>query len=216
MDKINNCVFNEYKTLTYIHNLQKVDNEKELYLSFNKTIRNSINWCNNNNITFNVYNNNNFSNRIIADFVKMCKKTYKSKGLKIHVNKTLIKSYLKSNSLIITTTQNKDNKKDRVFHAYQVSDKRAILWYSCSLHNINNAERNAIGKENRFLHYKDMLYFKDMGITYYDWGGISRSNPNDSIALFKKSFEGGYEEWVYSYKYLKTKKAKLANKLHLI
>lgn len=58
-------------------------------------------------------------------------------------------------------------------HAYVISDGTARLHQSSSLfRNTADAEaRNMIGRSNRLLHWDDILFFKNAGLQYYDFGG---------------------------------------------
>ena len=201
--------YHKYNTsLTSVHNLGTIKNEDELYLMFNKTIRNSINWCRSNGVEVNIYRND-ITGHQFHLFLKTLKTLYRNKNLKISINSKLILNFLKSGSAVLTSTGN-------VFHLYKISNKRVILWFSCSRKYINNDDRNRIGKENRYLHFEDMLYFKSQNVSYYDWGGLSRSNPNDSIALFKKSFNGGMEVITYQYTIFKGFLPNLLRKARLV
>jgi lipid II:glycine glycyltransferase (peptidoglycan interpeptide bridge formation enzyme) len=88
-------------------------------------------------------------------------------------------------------------------HAYIISDNRARLHQSSSHYrNSEDSEwRNRIGRANRFLHWDDMLYFKTMGLEYYDFGGWYGGNTDkEKLAIngFKEAF-GGTKEREYSY-----------------
>ena len=62
--------------------------------------------------------------------------------------------------------------------------------------------RNIIGMANRYLHYMDMLHFKEKGLTIYDWGGAGRDEDVINITQFKESF-GGSPEKSYNYEAVK-------------
>jgi lipid II:glycine glycyltransferase (peptidoglycan interpeptide bridge formation enzyme) len=52
--------------------------------------------------------------------------------------------------------------------------------------------RANIGLANRYLHYKDIEYFKEKKYKIYDFGGISKNKNEDelNIAKFKQGFGG--------------------------
>jgi hypothetical protein len=81
-----------------------------------------------------------------------------------------------------------------VWHAYLTSGKTAWLQYTGScFRDKGNDYRALIGRANRWLHWKEMLRFKLMGIERYDWGGLfeDESVPeNAGINRFKKDFGG--------------------------
>jgi len=82
-----------------------------------------------------------------------------------------------------------------VMHAYIIDkeSRRARLLNTASLfrHQNDTSKRNFIGRANRFLHYKDMLYFKSQDIEIYDMGGYA---PNTDDADLKKlnEFKDGF------------------------
>jgi GNAT acetyltransferase-like protein len=81
-----------------------------------------------------------------------------------------------------------------VWHAYLICGKAAWLQYSGScFRNKENDYRALVGRANRWLHWREMLRFKEMGITRYDWGGLfeDESLPERAgINQFKKDFGG--------------------------
>jgi hypothetical protein len=83
---------------------------------------------------------------------------------------------------------------DLVWHAYIVCGGGTWLQYTGScFRDRENDYRALVGRANRWLHWKDMLQFKERGITRYDWGGVfaDESAPNRSgIDEFKRSFGG--------------------------
>lgn len=81
-----------------------------------------------------------------------------------------------------------------VQHAY-FNGLRAHLLYSASLlpSTQNVALRGLIGRANRLLHWQDMLYFKQLGMSAYDFGGIDVLNNSEEttrISQFKEGFGG--------------------------
>ncbi len=72
---------------------------------------------------------------------------------------------------------------------------RARLLYSASLYrNIDDSGfRNLIGRANRLLHWREILHFRDLGLKWYDLGGIGGPDASDQqrrIARFKLGFGG--------------------------
>jgi hypothetical protein len=84
-----------------------------------------------------------------------------------------------------------------VWHAYATAGNATWLQYTGSCYrDRENDYRALVGRANRWLHWKDMLRFKELGVTRYDWGGLfedelapDRAGIND----FKKSFGGRVE-----------------------
>ena len=81
-----------------------------------------------------------------------------------------------------------------VWHAYIRSDSRAALLHSAShFRSKDSAERALVGRANRWLHWRDMLAFKQMGLVAYDWGGMFDDETpieHASINNFKREFGG--------------------------
>jgi hypothetical protein len=87
-----------------------------------------------------------------------------------------------------------------VWHAYVMCGDAARLQYSAScFRNRESGYRALVGRANRWLHWRDMLRFREIGIKRYDWGGLfeDESVPERAgINKFKKDF-GGREERTY-------------------
>jgi len=81
-----------------------------------------------------------------------------------------------------------------VMHAYIVSNKRARLLYSASLHLdiCDKKIRGLIGRANRRLHWEEMVFYKRKMIDIYDFGGLSLNNNKtlSQIDKFKLGFGG--------------------------
>ena len=81
-----------------------------------------------------------------------------------------------------------------VWHAFVMSGKAAWLQYTGScFRDRDNDYRAVVGRANRWLHWSEMLRFKQLGITRYDWGGLfeDESAPERAgINRFKKEFGG--------------------------
>ena len=113
-----------------------------------------------------------------------------------HVENTSnnIKQFLynfKENIIFSKAVKNGEN---LVWHVYIVDDNRARLKCSVSLReNLNQEKRNLIGRSNRGLHFKDIIYFKNMNINIYDLGGIyigDKDIDKKNITTFKRGFGG--------------------------
>jgi hypothetical protein len=80
------------------------------------------------------------------------------------------------------------------WHAYLITGTSAWLQYTGSCYrDRTNEYRAAVGRANRWLHWQEMLRFKEIGMTRYDWGGLfeDESTPERSgINRFKKEFGG--------------------------
>ena len=102
------------------------------------------------------------------------------------------------------------NGQKAIYHTHIFDDNRARLLHSASLYRLENDEegntRNIIGMANRYLHYKEMLFFRDLGLKKYDWGGAGRGEDVINITEFKESF-GGYTKTYYDFEVTKGIKA---------
>lgn len=133
----------------------------------------------------------------------------------------IFKNYNENKMLIISNVLKND--KVLVWHTYIVNGVRARLKTSNSIFTEkSNEERNLIGRANRYLHWEDIQYFKNMNFKIYDFGGFYTGEDDKKllgINAFKKSFGGVLEE-SYNYTLAKTLKgriylllSKLKNKL---
>lgn len=71
---------------------------------------------------------------------------------------------------------------------------RARLLFSATIDRTLARHRRVIGPLNRLLHWSEFEFYKELGVRYYDFGGITEdeSSPLASISRFKRSF-GGHE-----------------------
>lgn len=87
-----------------------------------------------------------------------------------------------------------------VWHAYVLRGQSVRLQHSASyFRNRESSYRALVGRANRWLHWRDMLKFKEMGILRYDWGGMfeDESTPERAgVNRFKRDF-GGRDERGY-------------------
>lgn len=81
-----------------------------------------------------------------------------------------------------------------VWHAYIVAHNTVWLQYTGScFRDRDNDYRALVGRANRWLHWSAMVWFRERGITRYDWGGLfeDESTPERSgINRFKREFGG--------------------------
>jgi hypothetical protein len=81
-----------------------------------------------------------------------------------------------------------------VWHAHLRAGRTVQLAHSASLYRgMSHDYRSLVARANRWLHWRDMLTCKTMGLRYYDWGGMfpDESTPERAgINRFKRSFDG--------------------------
>jgi lipid II:glycine glycyltransferase (peptidoglycan interpeptide bridge formation enzyme) len=114
-----------------------------------------------------------------------------------------LEQFYEAGALCIRYAASQDESLVYTMHAYIVSDGRARLHQSSShFRSSDDSEfRNLIGRANRYLHWDDILYFKNLGLEYYDLGGwYGGRTDKEKIAIneFKESF-GGEKRVEYTY-----------------
>lgn len=114
-----------------------------------------------------------------------------AKGLGTEVlkayNRKKIESYIESNCFMLTTVS---YDKLTVYHAYVYDNEETVLIYSVSDFREEGMDKNLAGRANKWLHYKDMIFLKNLGLAPYDWGNISNKENMNGIDNFKISFGG--------------------------
>ncbi len=98
------------------------------------------------------------------------------------------------------------------FYILDPKNKIARLTLSFSKYFYNDYFKKLSSYLNRYLHWHDILYFKDKGFLTYDFGGINLDRNSDTygITKFKLSFGG---EIVKQYNYLLVPKIYYSNKI---
>jgi len=182
--------------------------EEEILNKIDKGCRYEIRRADNKDeLTIKFYDKTNLTDEIVKQFVEFYNNFTKNKGLDGKCDEGIIKQMKDDGKLMISFSYQNDVL--LVAHAYVVGEDIVRLWYSCSSYrNSDNQFRSLVGRANRNLHWKDMLYFKEKAVKIYDWGGISDREEIKNITAFKKEF-GGDEKVLYNYKVAKTFKGKL-------
>lgn len=132
---------------------------------------------------------------IIELFDKEYLRMYRIKGIKTSSVKDRIKKLAKNGSIIVT--EGKVGNCTCAYHVYIISNKTVRLTYFVSIFREEskqcesaNIDKNMVGRINRWLHYKDMIEFKNNGFEIYDWGGYDIDEKLEGINKFKKCFGG--------------------------
>ncbi len=182
--------------------------EEELFNKIEKNCKYKIRRADNKDeLTIKFYYNTNLTDDIVEQFIKFYDSFTKNKGFDESCDKGMLKKMKEDGKLMISFSYQNDVL--LVAHAYVVGEDIVRLWYSCSSYrNSDNQFRSLVGRANRNLHWKDMLYFKEKAVKIYDWGGISDREEIKNITAFKKEF-GGDEKVLYNYRVVKTFKGKL-------
>ena len=128
----------------------------------------------------------------IAQFVDFFEDFWQSKGVNYAEKekcRALIEQYAAAGAFAITKAT--VDGKILVYHTYIVDEERARLYQSASQFRVDETiSSNVVGFANRYLHYQDMLWFKEFGKKQYDWGGAGTGEEVESITKFKESFGG--------------------------
>lgn len=175
----------------------------------NETTRYEIKRANPDNNLVYIYDN---SATEIQKFTLFYNEFAKAKRLlPINVNK--LKAYSIAGNLLLTKAVSKYNNATLVYHAYYYNKSHTRLLNSASLYRemTDRKERKQIGMANRWLHWQDILYFKQQGLNIYDFGGWyngTRDKEKVYINQFKEGF-GGKIIQRYNYQQGLTIKGKL-------
>lgn len=129
---------------------------------------------------------------IVDSFEQTYNAMFVAKGMSLVFNRSLVESGLFAGQLMITCCEIAAYPNDVVYHAYLVDGKSSVLMYSASplWDNDNKEKANCIGRMNKYLHYKDIEYFKNAGYLTYEWGGIGNPDNPGGIDRFKAEFGG--------------------------
>ncbi len=133
-----------------------------------------------------------YFHRDIKGFVPFFNDFARSKG--IHqtserrleeMGEELLLSYASINGKVVAAHSYHYDRESKVVRTFQSASVR--------LDEESGLDKNLVGKANKLLHYKDMLHFKNMGVTTYDFGGYAP--PEDKRDLkgvndFKLNFGG--------------------------
>lgn len=80
-------------------------------------------------------------------------------------------------------------------HSYVIDEDVSIMriFWGCSARLENNEDKDKASLGNKLLYFKSMIYFKEMGIKTYDWGGYAYNTKDKQllgINNFKKQYGG--------------------------
>ncbi|KIC94314.1 hypothetical protein [Flavihumibacter solisilvae] len=89
-------------------------------------------------------------------------------------------------------------------HSYILDHQNAVVrtFHSATKRLDDTYDKNTVGKANKLLHFRDMVYFKDEGFKTYDFGGIALNTENPElkgINNFKMAFGGNVKESINYY-----------------
>ncbi len=174
--------------------------EEQIFQQFSRTFRYHINRSQADEIKLYFYTykalRDNFS--IINDFkntfMNYCE-ICNNQSLKKVYDEQKIRSYIDNECVLVSKAEFCNG---NVFHLYVFDENDSVLIHSASDYRKNEIDSSLAGRANKLLHYKDILYFKAMGLRNYDWGNVASFETPNGIDKFKMSF-GGTRMKVYSY-----------------
>jgi hypothetical protein len=155
----------------------------EILTKFSSTIRNEIKRSEREGCVFNSSESKENFIIIYNDFASQREITGLTMEKLKAINSNLIITSCTINGIIATV------------HSYLVdsNSKRVRLLHSGTQRFSEGVDRNMIARSNKFLHFKDMVKFKEEGFLIYDWGGIAYNSEDkglQGINNFKESFGG--------------------------
>lgn len=159
--------------------------DAEIFVKFNATVKNEINRSIRENVMFN-------SNENIETFLFMYNEFAVYRGLNQISKKKLIN--LLGNKQLAITSCSIDGVVVAV-HSYllDLQLRKVRLLHSGTIRLNEGVNRAQVARANKYLHYKDMMKFKNDQFILYDWGGVTVNSELESlkgINKFKESFGG--------------------------
>lgn len=143
-------------------------------------------------VVFEAYSGNEITDQMLEQYYDFYEEFWASKGSEYKEKEKQLneaKKYRDANAYVLTVA--KKDEKELVYHTYIVGEDFARSHQSASQFRTDETVTSRmIGYANRFLHYQDMLYFKNAGKKFYDWGGAGLASEVASITEFKKAFGG--------------------------
>ncbi|MBO1001492.1 peptidoglycan bridge formation glycyltransferase FemA/FemB family protein [Pseudogracilibacillus auburnensis] len=193
------CNFDKWYTLhkqvlTLCIDLNKT--EDELRKEMNRTTRYQINKAGRDGLSLHFLTEPKLED--IEQFTAFFNPFAREKGIELcRVDKLM--SLRKNGRIVISYVCHPDGRK-LASHVYILTKRRAIMLYSCS-GRFANADIPGlhIGRANRYLHWNDILFFKERNFQYYDFLGLSinmEDKAQQNVNTFKKGF-GGFEKIEY-------------------
>lgn len=171
------------------------ESKEDIQARFAKSCKYKINRAARENVEVVLLKNDEISDEELEAFLIFFEQFWKSKGVdtvNINLLREEMKAYRTAGALSVSKAVI-DNEAV-VYHTHLCDEKRARLLHSASLFRLSDeedsAKKNLIGMANRLLHREDMFFFKDNGLSIYDWGGAGKGEDVRSITEFKESFGG--------------------------
>jgi hypothetical protein len=164
--------------------------EEDMLVAINKAVKYQFRRSEKDGIEIKFYTREDIESnpKLIDTFADIYGRMYQSKGSDTKLNVTAINQYLAVDGIIFSAVWHEGEM--LVFHSYIYDENEARLLHSASCFREESADQSMIGRANKRLHWEDIRYFKEKGLTRYDWGGISDFDNPNGIDEFKLKFGG--------------------------
>ena len=173
--------------------------EEEIWKQFAKNCAYEIKRAKREEVSVEILESSRISEQEIREFCEFFDQFWESKGIRQADPEEFYKeakTYIDNGCMVFSKA--KIDGQTIVYHTYVVEGEYTRLLHSASLYRISQDRKPAIvGMANRYLHWEDMLYFKEKGIQKYDWGGAGEGEDVIGITRFKESF-GGEKTFLYN------------------
>ena len=171
--------------------------EEELLQNIDKNVRYEIRRAGKENVACKTFGLGDAGiSQVIDEFDQAYREMYRLKGLSVKSVGKYLREIGERGIISIAYLENRPV----VYHVYIVGEGIARLLYSVSVFREcdSNNDRSAIARGNRYLHWNDMVLFKEQGFQIYDWGGYSTDPELENISKFKAGFGGIMKDTYYA------------------
>lgn len=129
----------------------------------------------------------NFSEKELVQIIKDYQKFAQTKGLDEDLSMDRLGAYCRDKVFMTSTVSCKNE--FICTHVYLLNNKISASLL-LSFDNITFTDDALRGFANKYLHWQDIVYFKEKDFNYYDFGGVDLVDSPAGIAKFKQSFGG--------------------------
>ena len=161
----------------------------EIFQQCNKTYKRQINKAKKDQVEIKEYDSKELKDKpyLLDSFKRDYEKFIKLKGIKNFYNEGAVEKYVEGGN--ITLTKAFEGEVTYAQHVYVHDEKIARLLYTVSNFR-GELDKNRVGSFNKYLHWKDIEYFKEKKFQTLDWGGLNRKENTNGIDIFKRGFGG--------------------------
>lgn len=184
-----------YRTFTTSHH-SLLESEEDIYSRFSRTTKQQIKQSEKND-GLNVDIIIDPDSELIDVFAGFYATSHRYRQHLPPCNTGALKTYKQNGILSISMI--KDSSGDvLVYHANIINNNRVRILYSVSKYVVEDKEaQSLIGRANRFLHWNEMLFYKNYGLEIYDLGGLALGKKGEALEgvdTFKLRFGGDVVE----------------------